>query len=137
MKVGIYNHQHQRGGCPGCSQTYVKGMIADAEQCKNTILRYYGPDSEFVNYTDLGDYPADNVDRPGYRRMVADIQANKLDVIITIHAGKISNDIHLILAFYKECKNHNVDFLSVKEGPDVMKMLDIMLEKQGQTVVHI
>lgn len=137
MKVGIYNHQHQRGGCPGCSQTYVKGMIADAEQCKNTILKYYGPDSEFVNYTDLGDSPAENVDRPGYRRMVADIQANKLDVIITIHAGKISNDIHLILAFYKECKNHNVDFLSVKEGPDVMKMLDIMLEKQGQTVVHI
>lgn len=137
MKVGIYNHQHQRGGCPGCSQTYVKGMIADAEQCKNTILKYYGPDSEFVNYTDLGDYPAENVDRPGYRRMVADIQANKLDVIITIHAGKISNDIHLILAFYKECKNHNVDFLSVKEGPDVMKMLDIMLKKQGQTVVHI
>lgn len=137
MKVGIYNHQHQRGGCPGCSQTYVKGMIADAEQCKNTILKYYGPDSEFVNYTDLGDYPAENVDRPGYRRMVADIQANKLDVIIAIHAGKISNDIHLILAFYKECKNHNVDFLSVKEGPDVMKMLDIMLEKQGQTVVHV
>lgn len=137
MRVGIYNHQHQRGGCPGCSQTYVKGMIADGEQCKNAILRYYGPDNEFVNYTDLGDYPAENVDRPGYRRMIADIQANKLDVIVTIYAGKISNDINLILDFYRECKNHNVDFLSVKEGPDVMKMLDVMLEKRGQTVVHV
>lgn len=137
MRVGIYNHQHQRGGCPGCSQTYVKGMIADGEQCKNAILRYYGPDNEFVNYTDLGDYPAENVDRPGYRRMIADIQANKLDVIVTIYAGKISNDINLILEFYQECKNHNVDFLSVKEGPDVMKMLDVMLEKRGQTVVHV
>lgn len=137
MRVGIYNHQHQRGGCPGCSQTYVKGMIADGEQCKNAILRYYGPDNEFVNYTDLGDYPAENVDRPGYRRMIADIQANKLDVIVTIYAGKISNNINLILDFYRECKNHNVDFLSVKEGPDVMKMLDVMLEKRGQTVVHV
>ncbi len=137
MRVGIYNHQHQRGGCPGCSQTYVKGMIADGEQCKNAILRYYGPDNEFVNYTDLGDYPAENVDRPGYRRMIADIQANNLDVIVTIYAGKISNDINLILDFYRECKNHNVDFLSVKEGPDVMKMLDVMLEKRGQTVVHV
>lgn len=137
MRVGIYNHQHQRGGCPGCSQTYVKGMIADAEQCKNAILRYYGPDSEFINYTDLGDYPADNLNRPGYRRMMDDIKTNKLDVIITIHAGKISNDINLILDFYKECKNHNVSFLSVKEGPDVMKMLDVMLEKRGQTVVHV
>ena len=29
MRIGIYNHQHLRGGCPVCSQTYVKGMIAD------------------------------------------------------------------------------------------------------------
>lgn len=130
MKVGIYNHQHQRGGCPGCSQTYVKGMISDAERCRNVILRYYGPDCEFVNYTDLGDYPAENVDRPGYRRMLSDIRDKKLDVVITITPGKISNNLDLILDFYQECRNHNVDFLSAKEGPDVMKMLDILLDKK-------
>lgn len=132
MRVGIYNHQHQRGGCPGCSQTYVKGMISDAECCKSAILRYYGSDCEFVNYTDLGDYPADNLNRPGYRRMMDDVNANNLDVIITITPGKISSDINLILEFYEQCRNHNVDFLSAKEGPDVMNMLNVMLSKRGR-----
>lgn len=132
MRVGIYNHQHQRGGCPGCSQTYVKGMISDAQCCKNTILRYYGPDCEFVNYTDLGDYPSDNLNRPGYRRMMDDVNANNLDVIIAITAGKISSDINLILDFYEQCRNHNVAFLSAKEGPDVMNVLNIMLSKRGR-----
>lgn len=130
MKVGIYNHQHYRGGCPGCSQTYVKGMISDAEHCKNVILKYYGPDCEFINYTDLGDYPPENVDRPGYKKMIADIDNNVLDVIITVSPGKISNDIQLILSFYERCKNHNIAFLSAREGPDVMTMLDILLKEQ-------
>lgn len=129
MKVGIYNHQHYRGGCPGCSQTYVKGMISDAERCKNVILRYYGPDNEFINYTDLGDYPPENVNRPGYKRMVNDIQNNNIDVIITVIPGKISNDVNLILDFYKLCREHQVDFLTANEGPDVMKTLDILLAK--------
>lgn len=129
MKVGIYNHQHYRGGCPGCSQTYVKGMISDAERCKNVILRYYGPDNEFINYTDLGDYPPENVNRPGYKRMVDDIVKNNLDVIITVIPGKISNDVNLILDFYKLCREHQVDFLTANEGPDVMKTLDILLAK--------
>lgn len=129
MKVGIYNHQHYRGGCPGCSQTYVKGMISDAERCKNVILRYYGPDNEFINYTDLGDYPPENVDRPGYKRMINDIINNNLDVIITVIPGKISNDVNLILDFYKLCRDHQVDFLTANEGPDVMKTLDILLAK--------
>lgn len=129
MKVGIYNHQHYRGGCPGCSQTYVKGMISDAERCKNVILRYYGPDNEFINYTDLGDYPPENVDRPGYKRMINDITNNNLDVIITVIPGKISNDVNLILDFYKLCRDHQVDFLTANEGPDVMKTLDILLAK--------
>lgn len=129
MKVGIYNHQHYRGGCPGCSQTYVKGMISDAERCKNVILRYYGPNNEFINYTDLGDYPPENVDRPGYKRMINDIINNNLDVIITVIPGKISNDVNLILDFYKLCRDHQVDFLTANEGPDVMKTLDILLAK--------
>ena len=135
MKVGIYNHQHQRGGCPGCSQTYVKGMISDAERCKNVILRYYGPDCEFVNYTDLGDYPPENVERPGYKRMIKDIEENNVNVIITITAGKISNDINLILDFYRICKNHNVEFVTANEGKDVMATLDILLAKVQKTVI--
>lgn len=129
MKVGIYNHQHLRGGCPGCSQTYVKGMISDAERCKNVIARYYGSDCEFINYTDLGDYPAENLNRPGYKRMTDDITHNNIDVIITVNPGKISSDINLILEFYQLCKQHHIDFLTANEGKDVMTGLDILLAK--------
>ena len=57
MRIGIYNHQHLRGGCPICTQTYVQGMIADGMKCMNRAKGIYGEDNEFVNYTDLGDYP--------------------------------------------------------------------------------
>ena len=61
MRIGIYNHQHLRGGCPICTQTYVQGMIADGMKCMNRAKGIYGEDNEFVNYTDLGDYPSDNL----------------------------------------------------------------------------
>ena len=53
MRIGIYNHQHLRGGCPICTQTYVQGMIADGMKCMNRAKGIYGEDNEFVNYTDL------------------------------------------------------------------------------------
>ena len=48
MRIGIYNHQHLRGGCPICTQTYVQGMIADGMKCMNRAKGIYGEDNEFV-----------------------------------------------------------------------------------------
>ena len=73
MRIGIYNHQHLRGGCPICTQTYVQGMIADGMKCMNRAKGIYGEDNEFVNYTDLGDYPSENLERPGFRRLMKDL----------------------------------------------------------------
>lgn len=129
MRVGIYNHQHLRGGCPGCSQTYVKGMISDAETCKSVVSRYYHTDIEFINYTDLGDYPAEHVDRPGYRRMVADICSHSLDAVITVELRKISSDANLIYDFYMLCRENNVAFLTAREGTGIMETLDKLITK--------
>ena len=41
MRIGIYNHQHLRGGCPICTQTYVQGMIADGMKCMNRAKGIY------------------------------------------------------------------------------------------------
>lgn len=138
MKVGIYNHQHYRGGCPGCSQTYVKGMISDAEKCKAVVRRLYkGQEFEFFNYTDLGDYPADNVDRPGYKRLIADIEAGNLDIVITTNPTKISNNINLIVDFYKTCKANKVTFLTSNEGKDIETFLDILINKQPRKTLEV
>lgn len=48
MRIGIYNHQHLRGGCPVCSQTYVKGMIADGMKCMNRAKGIYGEDNDLL-----------------------------------------------------------------------------------------
>ena len=129
MRIGIYNHQHLRGGCPGCSQIYVKGMIKDGVQCQNRAIGIYGEDCEFFNYTDLGDYPSTNLNRPGYRRMMRDVADGKLDAIFVITLSKISSDIELVLATYKKCKEHNVALLTAVDGEKSMNVLEEALEK--------
>ena len=124
MRIGIYNHQHLRGGCPICSQTYVKGMIKDGMSCKNRVEAIYGTDNEYVNNTDLGDYPPDNLDRPGFRRMMKDVESDHLDAVIVIRLDKISSDIDLVLNTYQRMKEHGVEFLTLKEGKRAMEVLD-------------
>lgn len=137
MRIGIYNHQHLRGGCPVCSQTYVKGMIKDGIACKNRVEAIYGVDNEYVNYTDLGDYPPENLDRPGFRRMMKDVVDDRLDAIIVIRLDKLSNDVNLILDTYETMKAHGVELLTLKEGKRAMEVLDKALirraEKQQQS----
>ena len=129
MRIGIYNHQHLRGGCPGCSQIYVKGMIKDGEQCKNRAIGIYGDDCEFFNYTDLGDYPSTHLNRPGYRRMMRDVQDGKLDAIFVLTLSKISSDIELVLSTYRKCKEHNVALLTAVDGKKAMEVLEEALVK--------
>ncbi len=132
MRIGIYNHQHLRGGCPVCSQTYVKGMIKDGMACKNRVEAIYGVDNEYVNYTDLGDYPPENLDRPGFRRMMKDVEDDRLDAIIVIRLDKISNDVNLILDTYEKMKAHGVELLTLKEGKRAMDVLDRALIRRAE-----
>ena len=137
MKIGIYNHQHMQGSCPICRQTYVQGMMQDALSCQSKAHMVYGSDLEFVNYTDLGNYPPENLDRPGFRRMMQDVEDGRLDVIIVIRLDKISNDVDLILNTYERMKAHGVELLTLKEGKRAMEVLDKALirraEKQQQS----
>lgn len=128
MRVGIYNHQHLRGGCPGCSQIYVRGMISDAVKCKNRIEGIFGMDCEFFNYTDLGDYPPQHLNRPSFIRMMDDVESGKLDVIIVISLSKISDNIDLVLAIYKKCKDNNVKLISHEKGLETLEILDKALK---------
>lgn len=130
MRIGIYNHQHYRGGCPGCSQTYVKGMIADAMECQNRVTGIYGKDVEFINYTDLGDYPPENLDRPGYRNMMRDVKEGRVDAVIVLKLDKISNQVDLVLDTYQVMKDHGVKLLTLNEGERASEILDKALDKR-------
>ena len=109
MRIGIYNHQHLRGGCPICTQTYVQGMIADGMKCMNRAKGIYGEDNEFVNYTDLGDYPSENLERPGFRRLM--------------------KDIDLLMETYQTIRKHNIQLITANDGKKAMEILDKALVK--------
>ena len=129
MRIGIYNHQHLRGGCPICTQTYVQGMIADGMKCMNRAKGIYGEDNEFVNYTDLGDYPSENLERPGFRRLTKDIEEDNLDVIVVITLDKITTDIDLLMETYQTIRKHNIQLITANDGKKAMEILDKALVK--------
>ena len=124
MRIGIYNHQHMVGGCPICRQTYVQGMIADAKMCQNRAISIYGADSEFFNYTDLGDYSPEDIDRPGIRHLIEDVEEGKLDVVCCYTMDKISTNIDLIMYVYGIIRDHGVDFITFADGKHAMEVMD-------------
>ena len=89
-------------------------MIADGMKCMNRAKGIYGEDNEFVNYTDLGDYPSDNLERPGFT----------LD--------KITTDIDLLLEIYKTIRQHNIELITANDGKKAMEILDKALIKWGK-----
>lgn len=129
MRIGIYNHQHLRGGCPGCSQIYVKGMISDGQKCQNRAISIYGQKCSFFHYTDLGDYPPHHLDRPGFMRMMKDVENHKLDAIFVLTLDKISSKITLVLETYKKCKENNVALMTATDGEKAIEILEQALNK--------
>ena len=128
MRIGIYNHQHMVGSCPICRQTYVQGMIADAQKCQAKALSIYGQDCEFFNYTDLGDYPPDDTDRPGLGRLMEDVAAGNLDVVVCYTLNKISTDIDQLMMVYQTIRENNIEVITVADGKRAMAVMDRALE---------
>ena len=128
MRIGIYNHQHMVGSCPICRQTYVQGMIADAQKCQGKAISIYGQDCEFFNYTDLGDYPPEDIERPGIRHLIEDVENGKLDVVVCYTLSKISTDIDLIMHVYQIIRDHNVELITFADGKHAMDVMDKALE---------
>ena len=133
MRVGIYNHQHMVGSCPICRQTYVQGMIADAQKCQGKELSIYGQDCEFFNYTDLGDYPPEDIDRPGMNHLLEDVTGGKLDVVVCYTLNKISTDIDLLMTVYRTIRENNVELITFADGKHAMEVMDRALENWKKT----
>ena len=133
MRIGIYNHQHMVGTCPICRQTYVQGMMQDAQKCRDRALGIYGSDCEFFNYTDLGDFPTDNTDRPGMNHLVNDVREGKLDVVVCYKLSKISTDIDELMKIYQIIRDNNVELITVTDGKRAMEVMDKALAKWKQS----
>ncbi|NLD87542.1 MAG: recombinase family protein [Clostridiales bacterium] len=80
-----------------------------------------------AEYSDDG-YTGTNFDRPGFRRMLADIEAGKLDCVLVKDLSRFGRD-YIDMGFYLERRfpSLGVRFIAVNEGIDSENGYDLLL----------
>ena len=88
-------------------------------------LQDYADSHEFTNcvhYSDDG-WSGGNFERPAWKRMVADIEANKIGTVIVKDMSRIGRE-YLQTGFYVDVffREHNVRFIAISNGIDSLDM---------------
>ena len=114
---------------PGSLDSQVSEAMAFAER-----VPYYTVVEVYVDQEQLaGPEEADR--RPEYRRMIADAQAGKFDVLITTSVDQLSPDVGNLVEIVRQLKRYGVGYRSIHEGLDfVGPMGDVMLTMFGAFV---
>lgn len=128
--IAIYNCILTTGG-RGHTRIVMNTLIEEANQCIRKVNMIYGSDVTFFNYQDVGEYLPSNLDRPGFQKMMEEIKAGKIDVVVMVVLTKLSNDVNLVLDFYETCKEYGVELITHADGKKVMTVLDKALEKRN------
>lgn len=80
-------------------------------------LHFPGQIDSFIRYCDE-DFTGSNTNRPDLRRMIQDIEAGKIDVLIVYQLDRLSRDVRDFANIYDILEEHHVHFVSVKENID-------------------
>lgn len=79
--------------------------------------RFPGQIDSFVHYFDE-DFTGANTKRPGLQRLLADIEADSIDVLLVYQLDRLSRDVRDFANIYSLLEDHGVSFVSVKEQID-------------------
>lgn len=80
-------------------------------------LHFPGQVDSFVTYCDE-DYSGSNTNRPDLQRLIADIKAGLIDVLIVYQLDRLSRDVRDFSNLYSLLEEYGVHFISVKENID-------------------
>lgn len=80
-------------------------------------MRFPGQIDSFVCYSDE-DFTGANTNRPDLQRLITDIQAGLIDVLIVYQLDRLSRDVRDFANIYAMLEEHHVHFVSVKENID-------------------
>lgn len=72
---------------------------------------------KFLHYYDE-DFTGANTNRPGLQKLLLDIEAGIIDVLIVYQLDRLSRDVRDFANIYSMLEEHNVSFVSVKESID-------------------
>ncbi|MBQ3590629.1 MAG: recombinase family protein [Clostridia bacterium] len=95
-------------------------------ETQRTILRNYAEENGFVNVSEYVDdgYSGTNFQRPGFQRMMGDVESGKINCIITKDLSRFGRE-HIMMDYYLEFifpENH-VRYIAVTENEDTEKGL--------------
>ena len=80
-------------------------------------MHFPGQIESFICYSDE-DFTGANTNRPDLKRLMADIQAGLIDVLIVYQLDRLSRDVRDFANIYAMLEEHHVNFVSVKENID-------------------
>jgi len=84
-------------------------------ESKNDVEKNWGKLIEL--YLDDG-FSAKDTKRPAYQRMMRDVRAGKINLILVSDVSRLSRNIHDFCSLLKDLEDHKAKFLSVKEQFD-------------------
>ena len=138
MRVAIYQYQNYTGGCPSCNQAIVSLARMGREACQETARELYGEDCEFELYLDrsetrfTGESIRNLTKRPRLQDLLGDIEQGKIDVVVMSFMADLSIEEEFIIDFYRFLKKHQVKLVTVRDGLQIMEMLDKVLDLEDK-----
>lgn len=109
LKIGIYTRKSIYSDTSDSTDVQYK---LGSEYCKSHYTDY-----ELLRYEDEG-FTGANTNRPGYTKLISDVNDNILDVVVCYKIDRVSRDIKDFSNFYTLLSDHGVEFISIKEQLD-------------------
>ena len=111
MRVATYNRK-------SVYSDHSDSVSNQERMCREHAALRYGDSMEsFTAYQDEG-FSGANTDRPGLKRLMADVDAGKVDVIIVYQLDRISRNVKDFADIWDRLEKKKVAFVSIKENID-------------------
>ncbi|MGX1435570.1 cassette chromosome recombinase CcrC [Mammaliicoccus sciuri] len=81
------------------------------------VLKYF-PDYEYQTYTDSGISGKNIEDRPAMKRLLDDVKANKIEMVLSWKLNRISRSMRDVFNIIHDFKEHGVGYKSISENID-------------------
>ena len=108
-----------------CRLSQDDGMVGDSSsiQTQKMMLEQFVKDNNFVLYDIYVDdgYTGLNYNRPGFERLIQDIENGKIDIVVTKDLSRLGRD-YIMTGYYTEIyfPEHNVRYISVNDNIDTL-----------------
>lgn len=110
---------------------YIRGNEQSILQQKIKISKFCS-EKNFENkiiYVDEG-FSSMSVNRPAYKKLLEDIENNKIKKVIISDPARLNRDIVNFLEFFEMCKEKNIELISLDGAVDEMELKNLAFFKE-------